>query len=183
MSESDKNENSAQAQMPQSLDQIFSKKNLPDAKSQFLFWGIFAAGFGLDLWTKAAVFNWLKEKGCVTIIPGLLQFIMTENAGAAFGIASGKTFLLLAISFLALAVILGVFLFGGTQRKIIVVAISLFAAGVCGNLYDRLFNNGLVRDFIDIYLGKAHWPAFNVADSALCAAVGLLIISTLRKNN
>ena len=64
--------------------------------------------------------------------------------------------------------------------KIFVVALSLFAAGVAGNLYDRAFNDGLVRDFIDImYWPGKHWPAFNVADSMLCTAVGLLILSSL----
>jgi signal peptidase II len=57
------------------------------------------------------------------------------------------------------------------------VALGLFAAGVCGNLYDRIFNDGLVRDFIDVYYRQHHWPAFNVADSMLCIAVGLGIIS------
>jgi signal peptidase II len=46
-------------------------------------------------------------------------------------------------------------------------------------LYDRLFNDGQVRDFIDVYYRSYHWHTFNVADSLLCIGVGLLIISTL----
>jgi signal peptidase II len=181
MTESDKNANLARPGVLQSLSDIFVTSRLPGAKLQVLFWGLLAASLGLDLCSKSAVFNWLKDRGSVSIIPGFLQFIVTENAGAAFGIASGKRFLLLVISFLALAAILGIFLFGKTERKLIIIAISLFAAGVCGNLYDRIFNEGLVRDFIDIYWGRVHWPAFNVADSVLCIAVGLLIISSFRK--
>jgi signal peptidase II len=49
---------------------------------------------------------------------------------------------------------------------------------VCGNMYDRIFNGGAVRDFIDVYYRGHHWHTFNVADSLLCIGVGLLIIST-----
>jgi signal peptidase II len=75
-------------------------------------------------------------------------------------------------------VVLGVFLFSGTQYRSIHIALGLFTGGICGNLYDRIFNDGLVRDFIDVYIGDKHWPTFNVADSLLCIGVGLLIVST-----
>jgi signal peptidase II len=74
-------------------------------------------------------------------------------------------------------VIFAFFLFSGTKQRLVHVALGLFAAGVCGNLYDRIFNDGLVRDFIDVYYRQYHWPAFNVADSMLCIAVGLGVIS------
>jgi signal peptidase II len=105
---------------------------------------------------------------------------MAENTGAAFGIASGQRYFLTAISVVALIVILGIFLFGGIKQRLIHIALGLFTAGVCGNLWDRIFNGGRVRDFIDVYYSQYHWPAFNVADSMLCIAVGLLIISSLR---
>ena len=56
----------------------------------------------------------------------------------------------------------------------------MFAAGITGNLYDRFFNDGMVRDFIDINLqiNDYHWPTFNVADSLLCIGVGLYVISS-----
>ena len=59
------------------------------------------------------------------------------------------------------------------------ISLGLITAGVVGNLYDRLFNEGRVRDFIDVYRGHWHWPAFNVADSLLCIGVGLIIIGML----
>jgi signal peptidase II len=102
---------------------------------------------------------------------------LTENSGAAFGIAAGQRFLLVAVSAAALVVVVAVVLFAGGNGKIVQVALALFAAGVGGNLYDRIFNNGLVRDFIDVvYWPGRHWPAFNVADSSLCIAVGLLVL-------
>jgi len=66
------------------------------------------------------------------------------------------------------------------KQRVAQVALGLFAAGVCGNLWDRAFNDGLVRDFIDVvYWPGRHWPSFNVADSMLCVAVGLLVVTTL----
>jgi signal peptidase II len=157
------------------------KSNSPSsAIRHLLFWPVFAAGVALDLWTKSAVFNWLESRGQdgLTIIEGFLRLQLVKNPGAAFGIATGQRSLLVAVSVAALVVVIAVFLFAGTDRKIIHVALGLFAAGVSGNLYDRLFNNGLVRDFIDVvYWPGRHWPAFNVADSLLCIAVGLLILS------
>ena len=146
-----------------------------------LFWPVFIAGVALDLWSKYAVFNYLKDQGRhgFTLIDGFLSLQLAENPGAAFGIAAGLRWLLVAVSVVALAVVIAVFLFSGTSRKIIQIALALFAAGVSGNLYDRIFNDGLVRDFIDVvYWPERHWHTFNVADSMLCIAVGLLILSS-----
>ena len=144
-----------------------------------IFWPIFIGGLVLDLWSKSAVFNWLESSGrqSYTVIEGFLRLQLTVNPGAAFGIAAGRKWMLVAVSIGALIAIAG-FLFSRVERKIVHVALGLLAAGVCGNLYDRLFNNGLVRDFIDVFWRDKHWPAFNVADSMLCIAVGLLILSS-----
>ena len=101
-----------------------------------------------------------------------------ENAGAAFSIAAGQTAILITTSVVALVVVLGIFLFGRIQQKLMQVALALFTAGIVGNLYDRVFNDGKVRDFIDVLIPIIDypWPAFNVADTMLCIAVALLII-------
>jgi signal peptidase II len=146
-----------------------------------IFWPIFIGGLAFDLWTKSAVFAWLgnvQAQG-ISIIDGFLRLQLAVNPGAAFGIAGGHRVMLVSISVVALVVILVVFMFALKEGKIVIVALALFAGGVSGNLYDRAFNEGLVRDFIDVmYWPGRHWPAFNVADSMLCAAVGLLIISS-----
>jgi signal peptidase II len=136
----------------------------------------------LDLWTKKIAFDYLKRQdtNAVPVIDGFLQLVIRLNKGAAFGMASGHTHLLIAISAIALAIILAIFLFGGIRQRLMHIALGLFAAGVCGNLYDRVFNHGFVRDFIDVvYWPGKHWPAFNLADTMLCVGVGLLIISNL----
>jgi len=158
------------------------KVELPDKTAYLIFWPVALLGLGLDLWTKSAVFAWLRTKpgNIVQIIDNVLTVRIALNDGAAFNIAAGRQSLLIAVSAVALAVILGVFLFGGMKQRITQVALALFAAGVCGNLWDRAFNDGLVRDFIDVvYWPGRHWPSFNVADSMLCVAVGLLVVATL----
>ncbi len=154
------------------------KFTLPDSKAQLTFWSLLVVGLALDLWTKKVVFDWLEHRGSVSIINGFLQFVRALNNGAAFGILTGKPYLLATVSVIALIVIFAVFLFGRSRQRLVHIALGLFAAGVCGNLYDRIFNGGLVRDFVDVYYGRYHWPAFNVADSLLCIGVGLLFIST-----
>ena len=152
---------------------------LPSLKAHLVFWLFAVAGLALDLWTKRAVFDWLEHRGSIPIINGFLQLVLAENDGAAFGIAAGQQHLLAAVSVAAIVVIVAIFLFSGTQGKIVHIALGLFAAGVCGNLWDRVFNNGRVRDFIDVvYWPGRHWPAFNAADAMLCIGVGLLVIST-----
>ena len=102
------------------------------------------------------------------------------ESGAAFGIAAGQRNILVIFSIVAMFVIIGIFLFGGNKSKLVNISLGLFMAGICGNLYDRAFNEGQVRDFLDIiYWPGKHWPAFNIADSMLCIAVGLLIIYTI----
>ncbi len=162
-----------------SLGRVFLRRQvLPDLSAHLIFWPLLIGGVALDLWSKRAVFDWLEGRGSVSIIDGFLRFVAAVNDGAAFGLFAGHPSWLVAVSVLALMVIFAVFLFGGVRQRLVQVALGLFAAGVCGNLYDRIFNDGLVRDFIDITIWSGrHWPAFNVADSMLCIAVGLGIIS------
>jgi len=154
---------------------------LPDLSAQLIFWPLVVIGIALDLWSKRAVFDWLEHRGSVSIIDGFLQLVTALNDGAAFGLFSGYPYRLILISVVALIVIFALFFFSGTKQRLVHVALGLFAAGVCGNLYDRIFNNGLVRDFIDVTIWPGrHWPAFNIADSMLCIAVGLGVISCFR---
>ena len=153
----------------------------PRTKYHLIFWSIVVAGIAMDLWSKHAVFKWLPNRPGqeYTIIEGFCKFVLRLNAGAAFSIASGQRNILVAVSIIAMVVVIGIFFFGNIRRKISLIALAMFAAGIVGNLYDRAFNNGLVRDFIDVYYQRWHWPAFNVADSLLCTAVGLMFIASL----
>ncbi len=160
-----------------------SQIELPSPKAQVLFWGLFAAGLAMDLWSKKAVFDRLPYQGdLIVVIDGLLNFVRARNNGAAFGICAGQPFFLAAASIIALLFVLGYFYLWHTKQTLIHIALGILAAGICGNLYDRLFNEGAVRDFIDVYItisGREHrWHTFNVADALLCIGVALLIIWT-----
>ncbi|MHC4264793.1 MAG: signal peptidase II [Planctomycetota bacterium] len=152
----------------------------PDLTAHLIFWPILIIGLIADLLTKSLIFKWLHIGESYSFINGFFQLTAVQNAGAAFGMAHGQRVLLITVSAVASVVILGIFFLGGIKQRLAQIALGLFTAGVLGNLYDRIFNDGLVRDFIDItYWPGKHWPAFNLADSMLCIAVGLLIITSL----
>lgn len=150
---------------------------LPSAGTQLLFWSILLVGLASDLFTKQLVFEQLREKYYISVIDGYLRLVTVHNDGAAFGIFAGHLNWLITVSFIALIAVIAFFLFGGVKEKIMNVALALFAAGICGNLYDRIFHDGMVRDFIDVGINDWRWPAFNLADSFLCIAVGLMLIA------
>ncbi|MCP4454871.1 MAG: signal peptidase II [Planctomycetes bacterium] len=143
-----------------------------------LFWPLAVSGVALDLWTKHEAFARIDPAKGLDLIEGFLSFNLAYNTGAAFSMASGKTVFLCSVSGVALVAVLGFFLFRKDLTVLMTVALGLLTGGIAGNLYDRLFHEGTVRDFIDVYVGTHHWPTFNVADSLLCIAVGLLIISS-----
>ena len=156
-------------------------KQISVAAAHLIFWPVFIIGFVADLWSKSAAFNWLSSLAPqrYNIIDGFFQLVLVENRGAAWGIAANKTMSLVVISIVALIVVFAIFLFGRKLQLFVVLALGLFAAGICGNLYDRIFNDGAVRDFLDFYYNDWHFPAFNLADSMLTVAVFILILMTI----
>ena len=159
---------------------VFSKQ-ISAAAAHLIFWPVFIIGLAADLWSKSAAFNWLSSLAPqrYNIIDGFFQLVLVENRGAAWGIAANKTMSLVVISIVALIVVFAIFLFGRKLQLFVVLALGLFAAGICGNLYDRIFNDGAVRDFLDFYYKDWHFPAFNLADSMLTVAVFILILTTI----
>ena len=118
-----------------------------------------------------------------SIIPDFFNLVYVTNTGAAFGfLAGGKSWLrqvfFVGVTLVALGVI--VFAYGHLKRqgRLFVYALGLIAGGAIGNLIDWL-RFGSVDDFLDFYLGSYHWPAFNVADSAITIGVGLFLLGTL----
>jgi signal peptidase II len=160
-------------------------RRLPDFWGHLLFWPIAIGGVVLDLWSKKAIFEWLPtvphEK--YVVIDGFFQLILRENTGAAFSIAQGWRWFLVGTSCVAFFAAIGIFLFGGVRRRITQIAMGCMTAGIVGNLHDRAMNNGMVRDFLDVFVKNYHWPTFNVADSLLCIGVGLMIIANLMMRN
>ena len=165
------------------IKEKLKKVEYPSAGAHVVFWSIVVVGAAADLWSKWAVFKWLRtvEHNQYTVIDGFFNMVMRVNRGAAFSIAYGHRWPLVTVSIIAFVVVICIFIFGNIRQRIMQVSLGLFTAGIIGNLYDRLFNNGEVRDFLDFHVGGYHWPAFNIADSMLCVAVGLMVISSFRQ--
>lgn len=131
----------------------------------------------LDQLTKAVIIHYLSLHQSIEVIGGFFNITHIRNPGAAFGIFRGsneifRTLFLTGISIAALVVIF--FVYRGVKDTASRIAFSLIAGGAAGNLVDRI-RFGEVIDFLDFYAGSYHWPAFNVADSAITAGVFLAV--------
>ena len=141
------------------------------------------AVFTLDQVTKAVVEWGIPLHDVRPVIPGLFHLTHVKNRGAAFGIfadsPSGlKIALLIALSAVALGVVLALLWRHQPGAGRTGVGLALILGGAIGNLFDRLVH-GSVVDFLDFYLRSYHWPAFNVADSAIVIGCGLLVLDML----
>lgn len=144
------------------------------------FFGIAFIIFILDQWTKLIVSNHFSLGDSIPVIHGLFDLTLVHNTGAAFGFFKQAKYILIGTSVLSIAFLV-FFYFAGTERGMIwKFSLGLILGGALGNLRDRLFR-GYVIDFLDFYVGSHHWPAFNVADSAITIGVFLLIIHFLVK--
>ena len=131
----------------------------------------------LDLLTKMLVLAHLPLGAGIPFIPGLFDLTHVQNPGGAFGFlatlgpqARGVIFIL--VSVLAVAVILWFYMKTPVQQRWLAFGFALIFGGAIGNLLDRL-RFGAVIDFIDVYIGDLHWPAFNIADSAITVGVAI----------
>jgi signal peptidase II len=133
----------------------------------------------LDQATKAWVLANLPLGGSIPVIPGFFDITHVHNPGGAFGFLAGmsaeiRSLLFVAVSLLATGLILYFYWQTPIRQRLLAVGISLLFGGAVGNLVDRL-RFGIVVDFLDLYAGSLHWPAFNVADSAI--TIGVVIFA------
>ncbi len=130
----------------------------------------------LDHVTKFLIVNNLKPHDSINVLP-FLKIVHVKNTGAAFGILQNLgNNIFIIISLLAIAGIIVIIIKSNEN----IFSLSLLLGGAIGNLVDRILR-GFVIDFIDVFAGRYHWPAFNVADSALTIGIVLLIVGQLRK--
>jgi signal peptidase II len=138
----------------------------------------------LDQFTKWLVLRYIPSGHEIPVVPGFFSLVHVTNTGAAFGMFQHKNSLFVLLAIVALAAI-AFFLIRDPwttdpkkrQTMLTKIALSLLAAGVLGNLIDRLFR-GSVVDFLNFYFREYVWPSFNVADSCICIAAGLLILGS-----
>jgi len=137
----------------------------------------------LDLLTKSIAERYLVNK-VVTIIPNFFDLVLVWNRGAAFGILATapevirKLILIFASLLAALLTIAYAYVKRKELSNLELFALALISGGALGNLYDRIFL-GAVRDFLDFHIYSHHWPAFNIADSAITIGILLFLFNEL----
>jgi signal peptidase II len=145
-----------------------------------LLW-IAAAVFVSDQLTKFAAVDYLTRRGDVQLT-SFLNFALVHNTGAAFGFlssASGwQNIFFIVVASLACIVILWMTWRLTANDLMLGTGLMLVLGGAAGNLTDRLLH-GYVIDFVDVYYRAWHWPAFNVADSAITIGAVLLALDAL----
>ena len=117
------------------------------------------------------------------IVPGFFNLTYITNRGAAFGFLSGdfgqwRHLFFVIVAIVALVFLAVIFKQFKDESKLFSVSICLIAGGAVGNLIDRI-RLGAVIDFLDVYIKGYHWPAFNVADSAIFVGVTLFMVGHL----
>ena len=139
----------------------------------------------LDRTTKWLVEDRIELHDSLQVIPGFFRLTHVQNRGAAFGLfaespSEWKVAVLVLFSLVALVVVSALLWRNSHSLTMTGTALSLILGGAVGNLWDRLLS-GHVVDFLDFYVSSYHWPAFNVADSAIVVGAVLLVAEILFK--
>ncbi|NAW67031.1 signal peptidase II [Photobacterium halotolerans] len=158
--------------------------NLPALKQSGIRWLWLAVlVFAIDIGTKLLVmdtmgYGWPNR---IEVLP-FFNLLYVHNYGAAFSFlsdASGwQRWLFTAIALGVTALLMVWMRRTPASHTMVNAAYALIIGGALGNLFDRLYH-GFVVDFLDFYIGQHHWPAFNIADSAICVGAGLIILEGL----
>jgi signal peptidase II len=138
-----------------------------------------------DQITKAVIQNTVPLYHSITVIPGFFSITHIHNPGGAFGFMANKSsglrnLLFLLISSLAICLIFYFYKKTPQKYSLLSACFALILGGALGNLIDRI-RFGKVVDFLDCYIGSYHWPAFNVADSAITVGVCIYVILVIFK--
>ncbi|MDX9715637.1 MAG: signal peptidase II [Dissulfurispiraceae bacterium] len=137
-----------------------------------------AAVFILDQATKLIILKYVGPYDIISVT-SFLNIVFVENTGSAFGMFKSLGNIFFIMVALAAMMVVSYLIVKSRQDG---MAFALVLGGAAGNLLDRI-TRGAVVDFLDFHAFGWHWPAFNVADTALTVGVGLLFISVfLRKD-
>ncbi len=137
----------------------------------------------LDQVSKAWLIGWLQGQDGWLPVTGFFNLVLVWNRGISFGmLQSGETGRWLLVIFSTL-VCLGLAVWLRRQsRRLPRLALGAVIGGAAGNIIDRI-GRGAVADFFDFYLMGYHWPAFNLADSAITIGVAMLLYDSFRSGN
>lgn len=140
----------------------------------------------LDLYSKNIIFSFLENKINYSLkITNFFNLVTVYNRGVSFGLFDNIEYsvFILATLGIIITIILIIWL-GRINQAHIAIALGLIIGGAMGNIIDRIVN-GAVADFLDFHIANYHWPAFNLADSAITIGAIILILDELiltRKN-
>jgi len=153
-------------------------------RDYLLFIGLALIILLLDQVSKWMVVTHIEAHQTLSVIPGFFSLVLVKNRGMAFGIFSQTRsgfyyYFLLSTTIGAIGVILFSFFWIKSSKKWLTVGLSLILGGAVGNLVDRL-RLGYVIDFLDFFLKGYHWPAFNVADSAVTVGTFWLLFNIIQ---
>ncbi|HZL41957.1 MAG TPA: signal peptidase II [Verrucomicrobiae bacterium] len=144
------------------------------------------AVLALDQCTKAIVLRFMGYAEERIVIPGFFKFVHWQNTGAAWSLFRGNNALLAIVALAALLILFLSRRHFDSRTLLGQVAFGLIIGGIMGNLVDRLARQHVI-DFIYFYLqqrggNEIGFPAFNVADTAICTGVGLIFLLTLKND-
>ncbi|MFZ0613241.1 MAG: signal peptidase II [Desulfobacterales bacterium] len=139
----------------------------------------------LDQFTKILVVRSLPLYHSIAVVPGFFDLTHVQNPGGAFGFLAGadsrlRAVVFLFVSLVAVGLILWFYFKSPSTHPWLSGAFAMIFGGAVGNLIDRI-RFGKVTDFLDFYVGRLHWPAFNVADSAITIGIGIFLLHLVFK--
>ncbi len=154
-----------------------------DRTKHLIFAAVAAFVLIADQITKYLILHTIKLYSEIVVIPGCFNIVHVQNPGGAFGLFASESGMFRALLFVAIAIVaIGLIFYlhyrSSARYRMLTVGFALIFSGAVGNLIDRL-RFGRVIDFIDVYVGAYHWPAFNVADSAITVGAALLILDMI----
>lgn len=130
---------------------------------------------GADQLTKYYIISNFELGDSAEFINGLIDIQYIHNRGAAWGMLSGKTWILLVVTVLVMALCIMFLIKTGNKSRLMLWAMSLVISGGFGNMIDRVFRDGNVIDFLHFEFWPS-FPVFNVADCAIVIGAGLLLL-------
>ncbi len=146
----------------------------------------FISGFvvALDQITKAVIKSSVQKYEAIPVIKGFFNIVFVENPGGAFGLFADQSVFVRQFVFLFLSSIIAIFVLWfykkiSKEYYFLSCGVAMIFGGATGNLIDRFRFEGKVVDFLDFYIKSYHWPAFNVADSAINIGMFILLYHIL----
>jgi len=154
-------------------------------KKNFAFLLTVALLLVLDQVTKYFIHAGMAIHESIPVIPGFFSITYIRNPGAAFGFLAGASPTFRYVFFIgvtvgAIGLIIHYLRTYAAGDRLLTISLGMILSGAVGNLIDRV-RFGEVIDFLDVYLGSTHWPAFNVADSAISVGAFMLFIHLIQQ--